>query len=230
MLGDLCTMIVTIDGPAGSGKSTTAQAVARRLGFRHLDSGAFYRALTLAALRAGVSPEIWDSLEMQELAALAVSAKPDAEGFRLLVDGQDVATRLRSPEVNANVSRMARVPAVRRWLMDRLRGAAENCDLVADGRDMGTVVFPHAEVKVFLTADVGERATRRLVQQGEDHPRPAEIDAEVARLAERDRIDSERTVAPLRRAEDAIAIDNTSLTFDEQVEYIVALVRSRSRT
>ncbi len=220
-------MIVTIDGPAGSGKTTTAQAVARRLGFRHLDSGAFYRALTFAALRARIAPDHWDSLSMQELAALGVSARPDAEGFRLVVDGEDVTTRLRSAEVNAQVSRMARVPAVRRWLMDRLRGAADAGDLVADGRDMGTVVFPRADVKVYLVADIRKRAQRRLVQQGETNPQPTEVDAEVARLTERDRIDSERMLAPLRRADDAVAIDTTRLSFDEQVDRIASLVNQR---
>lgn len=219
-------MVVTIDGPAGSGKSTTAREVARRLGFRHLDSGAFYRALTLAALRAGIPVAQWDSLTLQQLSALGVTAVPSEEGHRLLVHGQDVSGAIRSPEVNAHVSAMARVPAVRQWLLDRLRAAAADGDLVADGRDMGTIVFPTAELKVFLTADLAARAERRLLQQGSTTP-TAEMEAEVRRLAERDRIDSERSAAPLRRPPDATVIDTTSLSFDEQVDRIVGLVRGR---
>lgn len=219
-------MIVTIDGPAGSGKSTTAREVARRLGFRHLDSGAFYRALTLAALRAGIPIAQWDSLTLPQLSALAVTAVPSEEGHRLLVHGHDVSGAIRSPEVNASVSAMARVPAVRQWLLDRLRAAASGADLVADGRDMGTIVFPDAEVKVFLTADLTARAARRLLQQGSATP-AADIEAEVRRLAERDRIDSERSAAPLRRPPDATVIDTTALSFDEQVDRIVELVHGR---
>lgn len=221
-------MIIAIDGPAGSGKSTTAQEVARRLGFRHLDSGAFYRALTYAALRVGIPVDSWDTLSREELDALGVRAEPADSGFRLLVDGRDVTPEIRSPEVNAHVSRMARVPAVRDWLLGRLRDAARGVDLVADGRDIGTVVFPDAELKVFLFADPVVRARRRLAQNGIEEPDPATLAAEVERLRERDRMDSEREVAPLRMAEDAIPVDTTSLTFDEQVERIVRLARSRS--
>ena len=206
-------MIIAIDGPAGSGKSTTAQEVARRLGFRHLDSGAFYRALTYAALRAGIPVDSWDTLSREELDALGVRAEPADSGFRLLVDGRDVTPEIRSPEVNAHVSRMARVPAVRDWLLGRLRDAARGVDLVADGRDI---------------ADPVVRARRRLAQNGIEEPDPATLAAEVERLRERDRMDSEREVAPLRMAEDAIPVDTTSLTFDEQVERIVRLARSRS--
>jgi cytidylate kinase len=219
-------VIVTIDGPAGSGKSTTARAVARRLGFRHLDSGAFYRALTLAALRAGIPVAHWNALTLPQLSALGVTAHASGEGHRLLVHGQDVSDAIRSPDVNASVSAMARVPAVRQWLLDRLRAAGAGVDLVADGRDMGTIVFPDAEVKIFLTADLAARAERRLLQQGSATP-AAEIEAELRRLAERDRIDSERAAAPLRRPRDATVIDTTLLSFDEQVDRIVGLVRSR---
>lgn len=220
-------MIVTIDGPAGSGKSTTARDVARRLGFRHLDSGAFYRALTLAACRAGIDPTRWDGLTRAELDSLAVSASAADGGYRMLISGDDVSAAIRSPEVNALVSRMARVPAVRSWLLGRLRAAADTGDLVADGRDMGTVVFPRAEVKVYLTADLPARARRRLLQQARSEPDDSAIEAEIRRLAERDRLDSERAVAPLRPAADAIAVDTTHLSFDEQVDRIVEIVRGR---
>lgn len=220
-------MIVTIDGPAGSGKSTTARAVAERLGFRHLDSGAFYRALTFAALRAGIPAERWPALKPAALDALAVHARPAAEGWQLFAGQDDVTAHIRSPEVNAHVSLMARVPAVRAWLLGRLRAAADHADLVTDGRDMGTVVFPAAELKVFLVADPRERARRRLLEQGTSAPSAAQVDAEVARLLERDRIDSSRDVAPLLKPPDAVVIDTSALSFEEQVEAVVALAHAR---
>ncbi len=220
-------MILTIDGPAGSGKSSTARAVARRLGFRHLDSGAFYRALTLAVLEAGLQPETWEGLDGPGLDALDVAGRPGPDGFRLFIGTRDVTDALRDDRVNRHVSSIARVPAVRRWLLDRLRDAGRGVDLVADGRDMGTVVFPDADVKVYLVADPNERARRRLAERGIEQPDRAAIESEAARLQDRDRADSERPVAPLRRAAGAVEIDTTDLTFGAQVEAIVELVRSR---
>lgn len=221
-------MIVAIDGPAGSGKSTTARAVADRLGFRHLDSGAFYRAITLAALRARIPPDRWPAFSADELDRFGVHAQPAEDGgLRLYAGDEDITSQLRSGEVNANVSRMAELPAVREWLFDRLRSVAERTDLVADGRDMGTVVFPDAKLKVFLTAELPERARRRLKQGGRTDIRPEDIDAEIRRIAERDRIDSEREHAPLQAATDAIVIDTTTLSFDEQVDRIIELARAR---
>lgn len=221
-------MIVAIDGPAGAGKSSTAREVARRLGFRHLDSGAFYRALTRAALDADVPEASWGSLDAAALDRLEVRARPGPEGFRLLAGDRDVTAAIRDEEVTRRVSHMARVPAVRDWLLGRLRDAARGVDLVADGRDMGTVVFPHAEVKVFLVADPAERARRRLAERGVPAPDAATLGAETVRLLERDRLDSERTVAPLRQADDAVLVDTTALSFEEQVAKIVSLVRAGS--
>lgn len=220
-------MIIAIDGPAGSGKSSTAKEVARRLGFRHLDSGAFYRALTLALLRTGTAPEEWAALEPAALDALDVHAVAAPEGFALMIGDEDVSAEIRGEEVTRYVSTVARVPAVRDWLLDRQRGAADGVDLVADGRDMGTVVFPAADVKVFLVADPVERARRRLRERGVDHPDAAALHAESERLQRRDAQDMERAVAPLRKAEDAIEIDTTRLDFTEQVERIVALADAR---
>jgi CMP/dCMP kinase len=217
-------VIIAIDGPAGSGKSSTAQAVARALGFRHLDSGAYYRALTLAAIRSGIPPAAWHELDADQLDAFAISAVPDGTGFRMRIGGADVGEEIRDAEVTARVSTMARVPAVRSWLLQALRAVAESTDLVADGRDIGTVVFPDAELKVFLVADPRERARRRLLQM----KLPAgssEIAAEVQRIEERDRSDSTRESAPLRQADDARVLDSTGLSFDEQVQRVVQWAR-----
>lgn len=222
-------MIIAIDGPAGSGKSSTARAVARRLGFRHLDSGAFYRALTFAALEAGIPVERWTELSAAELDRLGVNARPNGEfGFDLFLGDREVNEEIRLPEVNAHVSEMARLPAIREWLLTQLHEAARGNDIVIDGRDIGTVVFPGAELKVYLVADPEVRARRRLAEYGVTDPSPAELEAEVERLLGRDRRDSEREVAPLRKADDAILIDTTNLTFDDQVERIVDLARTRA--
>lgn len=220
-------MIITIDGPAGSGKSTTAKAVARALGFRHLDSGAFYRALTLAALRAGIEPARWPALTSAEVAGLGVEVEPAAGAFAMRIQGTAVDAELRTAEVTGLVSTMARVPAVRDWLLAHQRAAAQHGGLVTDGRDMGTVVFPDADLKIYLTAAPAERALRRLRQEGVAEPDAAALAAETARLGERDRVDSERPVAPLRPAEDAVALDTTGLDFAGQVAAVVRLARER---
>jgi cytidylate kinase len=220
-------IIIALDGPAGSGKSSTARAVAERLGYRHLDSGAFYRAITYAALRAGIDPERWPSLSPGELDRLNVHGHAVGRGYSLTVDGADVGVEIRSPEVNGHVSRMAAVPAVREWLMDALREAGASGGLVADGRDIGTVVFPDAELKAYLVCEPAERARRRLREQGGDDVADENVVAEAARLTARDEIDSTRAVAPLSQAGDAVLIDTTRLEFAEQVEAVVRLARER---
>ena len=217
--------IVTVDGPAGSGKSTTAREVARRLGYRHLDSGALYRALTYALLRRGVGPDRWPALTLDDLTELDVSVEP--AGARLLVrfEGRVLSSELRTPAVTARVSELAGYPQVRRWLLAVQRKAGENGGLVADGRDMGTVVFPDADIKVFLTADVTERAKRRLAEQGFPFDDPLRLADERELIAERDRRDSERPLSPLVRPVGAVALDTTDLGFEEQVQSIVDLVR-----
>jgi CMP/dCMP kinase len=218
-------MIIAIDGPAGSGKSSTARAVARRLRFRHLDSGAFYRAITCAAMKRGLPASDWPGLSAKQLEDLHVEGRASGRGFRMFIDGADASRDIRQADVNANVSAMARVPAVRDWLLDTLRAAARGHDLVADGRDMGTVVFPGAELKVFLVADPAERARRRLLQMGLPTD-DASLDAEMRRIEERDRADASRAAAPLRQADDARVLDTTGLSFDEQVDRIVAWARA----
>lgn len=219
--------IVTLDGPAGSGKSTTAREVARRLGFRHLDSGALYRALTWSLLEEGIPPERWDALSVAELGDVDVRVRPTPEDLyishrdRALGDGE-----LRSPRVTRHVSHLARLPAVRERLLGLQREAGRSGRLVAEGRDMGTVVFPHAEVKVFLVAELEERARRRLADQGREDPGPGEIRDEAGRIRQRDRQDEEREHSPLRRPDDALVLDTTELSFEEQVEAVLARVRA----
>lgn len=222
-------MIIAIDGPAGSGKSSTAKAVASRLGFRHLDSGAFYRALTFAALDRGLAVESWAELDGETLASLGVHTEPGGQGFDFFIGDRSITDDIRSADVNAHVSDMAAIPAVRTWLMDQLRAAADTSDLVADGRDIGTVVFPNADVKVFLIAQSETRAKRRLAEMGNVEPTYIDIQNEVDRLGKRDRMDSQRATAPLKQAPDAIVIDTTALDFEEQVDKIVQFAERARR-
>jgi len=218
-------LIVTIDGPAGSGKSSTARSVAARLHFRHLDSGAFYRALTWAVLDAAIPRSTWTALSSEQLDGLQVRGQPAEPGYRMFAGGRDITELIRSAQVNAHVSAIAALPAVRNWLLGRLRSAARGVDLVADGRDMGTVVFPEADLKFYLIAEAAVRARRRLLESGQDPDTHGSLQAEIARIAARDQADSTRSVAPLCRPEGAIDLDTTDLTFDEQVTKIVHLVR-----
>jgi cytidylate kinase len=217
-------VIIAIDGPAGSGKSTTARAVAERLGFLHLDSGAWYRALTLAALAEGIPEADWEALEEADVEALGVEG--DFRDGSLAMSRQGSAIddeELRGADVTARVSRMASVPVVRSWLLERQRELARSCDVVVDGRDIGTVVFPNAELKIYLDARPGVRARRRLAQRGEDLGTEAAVRREAARLEARDHTDAGRAIAPLRRAADAVLVDTSDLTFEEQVDAIVSL-------
>lgn len=224
-------LVVAIDGSAGSGKSTTAAAVAARLGFRHLDSGAIYRAVTLGLLEAGPGEETLEQVMPQELASLAIEVKWRDGRMEVWAFGTQVREEaLRSDRVTALVSRVSAIPAVRACLLELQRSAAAGPGLVAEGRDMGSVVFPGAQVKVYLDADPRERARRRILQRGNRLPDPAEIETEARRLRERDRRDSSRSVAPLRRAEDAVVIDTTGLEPCEQIERIAGLAREARRT
>jgi cytidylate kinase len=228
------TRVITIDGPAASGKSSTAALVARELGWAHLDSGALYRAITLAVIDS-LGDGGWgtgDGWSPQRIVALAeelpVRLALVGDVFRAEVAGVDVAEAIRAERVTRHVSRIAALPEVRGWANARQRAAVAACGagVVVDGRDIGTVVFPNAPLKVFLTASPGERARRRLAQKGR------ESDAEALRresdaLAARDQADSSRPVAPLRPAPDAVVLDTTGLTLEGQVERIVALARER---
>jgi cytidylate kinase len=225
----MASHVIAIDGPSASGKSTTARAVARALGFAHLDSGALYRGVTLVSFReaarraAPLEPEsILRAAEDRGLTLL-----PDGAGFTTYLEGEPVDDAIRSTEVTAGVSAVSAVPIVREWVNSYLRSVVRaGSDVVVDGRDIGTVVFPEADLKIFLTATPEARATRRIEQRGAAVD-PDRLRHEAEALAARDLADSTRAVAPLRRADDAIDIDTTTLTFEEQVDRIVALARKR---
>ncbi len=217
-------MIIAIDGPAASGKSSTAKWVAERLGYRHVDSGALYRAVTAAALRRGSDPERWtedDLLDVVESIALV----PRDTSFAPVLAGADAEEELRGSDVTQHVSRVASMPRIRNWVNEQVRRTSQDYDVVVDGRDIGTVVFPSAHLKVFLVADPWERARRRLIQQFGRAATDTEIAAETERLVHRDALDATQTV----QAKDAILIDTTYLTQEEQVERIVALARAVTR-
>ena len=238
--------VVAIDGPAASGKSSTASLVARRLGWAHLDSGALYRAITLAVLdtfgetageKAGGggkgNGEAWGPQQIIALAEdLPVRLVLVGDVFRPEVAGVDVAQAIRTQRVTQRVSEIAAIPEVRHWVNVQQREAVEGHPrgVVVDGRDIGTVVFPDAPLKVFLTASPEERARRRLAERrggagsgGGD----AELRQEAAVLEARDRADSTRAVAPLRTAADAEVLDTTRLSLEQQVQAVVALARTR---
>ena len=213
-------MIITIDGPAGAGKSTVARALARRLGFRYLDTGAMYRAVALAGMRSGVD---WD--RPQELSQLVGQLKIQLSGDRILLNGEDVTGAVRSVEVTALTRFAADNPTVRERLVELQRLAAGNGDLVTEGRDQGTVVFPHAEWKIFLTASAEERAKRRLGElagRGESKS----LDEVLVDITRRDRQDEQRAVGPLARAADAVTVSTDGMTIEEVVGQIELMIRA----
>ena len=217
--------VVTLDGPAGSGKSTTAREVARRLGLRHLDSGALYRALTFALLDAGVPEARWSALGVEDLRALGVELLATDGGFEVRAAGRGLTSELRSAAVTGRVAKLAGLPAARACLLDLQRGAGARGSLVADGRDMGTVVFPDADLKIYLVADLEERARRWLREGGSEDPGGSRLAEQVGAISDRDRLDSAREISPLRKPEGAVEIDTTRLSFEEQVSAVVELVR-----
>ncbi len=214
-------VVIAIDGPAASGKSSTAQWVAERLGYRHVDSGSLYRAATAAQLRHKALAATWTEQDVLD-AAQSVSLEAAATSFVPRIAGRPADDDIRGPEVTKHVSQVARMPAVRSWVNALVRRAAAAHDVVVDGRDMGTVVFPDADLKVFLVADPWERARRRLMQLLQRRPTDEEIAEETDRIVQRDGRDATQTV----QAADAVLIDTTYLTQQEQVDRIVALAKA----
>jgi cytidylate kinase len=212
--------IVAIDGVSGSGKSSTAKAVAKDLQILHLDTGAMYRAITFLALKSEVGPD-----QAEALAALTTHVDIDLdEKGRLRIDGMDLSKEIRSPEVNGAVSDYAKVPQVREILVGIQRRIGSRRSLVAEGRDMGTVVFPEAQFKFFMWASPEVRATRRVIEL-EAMGMTVDYDEVLKNLADRDAKDSSRDHSPLLKAKDAIEIDTSRLTFPEQVAIITSHVR-----
>ncbi len=214
-------LVIAIDGPAASGKSSTAQWVAQRLSVHHVDSGAFYRAITLLALASGVPPEQW-APEALLAEAHRITWRLTERSVLPLVDGQVHDDAMRDAPVTRQVSRVAQMAPVRQWVNEQVRSAGAATDVVVDGRDIGTAVFPDAALKVFLIADPWERARRRLIQRLGRRPNDAEIAEETEALVARDALDAAQS-APAR---DAITIDTTTVTQEEQVERIVALAKA----
>lgn len=212
-------VIIAIDGPAGSGKSTTAKLVAQILGFIFLDTGAMYRAIALKALQAGVQVENAGAIcKLAEIAELDLAYKN--QQLYVFLDGQDVTDAIRQPEVTAMVVAVAAIPGVRKTLREKQRQLGYSQDAVVEGRDMGTVVFPDADLKIYLTASIEERAQRRYLQLEEKH---IETDINELRQAiqQRDQQDATRAEAPLKKAADAIELDTSNLSIEEQVTFIL---------
>lgn len=214
-------LVVAIDGPAGAGKSTIAKLAAEKLGYAYIDTGAMYRSVAWKFLQTG---EAFDEAFICKLSQeMVIEFKPEASVNRVFVDGTEVTTAIRSAEVTANVSRVAAIGAVREAMVDQQRRMGEAGGVLMDGRDIGTVVFPNADVKIFLTATVEERAMRRykeLVAKGEQ----VDLTQLQADIASRDKQDMEREISPLRQAEDAIYLDTSDMNIDEVTSYILNLV------
>jgi len=211
--------VIAIDGPAASGKSSTAQMVGEKLGYLHIDSGSLYRAATAATLRKTKEASRWSEDDVLT-ASRGVELRSARTSFYPALDGEGIEEEIRGADVTRHVSRVAQMPRVREWVNDMVRAAAAGRNVVVDGRDMGTVVFPRADLKIFLTADSRERAARRLRQRGTPTSEQMIVD-ETKRINERDARDARQTVP----APDAILIDTTSLTQQEQVERIVTLAK-----
>jgi len=217
-------VIVAIDGPAGAGKSTLARRIAERLGFVYINTGAMYRAIALWALRLGT--DLSDMHRLEELAKQARIELASGEG-RVLLNGEDITQAIEKPEVSEAASKVSAVPGVRRALLKIQRSVAENNSVVMEGRDIGSVVFPEAQVKIFLDADPKERARRRALQLRKAG-RTANMQAVAGELNRRDKRDRNRAEAPLLQAPDAELVDTTGLSLEQVEEKILRIVRART--
>ena len=214
-------LIVAIDGPSGAGKGTVARAVASRLGYRHIDTGAMYRAIAWKALQQGA-----DIADETAVARIGERAAFDLEQGRVVIDGHDVAAAIRTPDIDRAAAAVARHPSVRRVLVARQRAFGEGGGIVMEGRDIGTVVFPDADVKLYLDASPDERARRRAADPAHASSKTAQLAEVATALAERDRSDSTRAVSPLIVAADAVVIDTTGVPIEGVIERVLALVTS----
>lgn len=217
---------VAIDGPSGAGKSTVARAAAARLGYVYVDTGAMYRAIGLAVCRRGIAEEDTAGIiaVLPEI-RLAITYQNGAQ--HVVLNGEDVSEAIRTPEIARYASKVSAVPAVRQFLLDVQRGMAENGNILMDGRDIGTVILPQAQVKIFLTASVEARAERRyleLCEKGQAVTR----EQVAADIAERDRQDMTRAIAPLRQAEDAVLLDTSALTLEESIQAVLRIIQEKT--
>ena len=215
---------VAIDGPAGAGKSTIAKAVSKKLGYIYIDTGALYRTVGLNALRLGVDIQNDEEVSSTLTDELSVELKFVDGEQRMFLNGEDVSLAIRSPEASMAASRVSAVPAVRKYLFDLQKNLAKSNNCIMDGRDIGTVVLPDADVKIFLTASPEARALRRhkeLIEKGMD----ASYDDVLADMIKRDYDDSHRAIAPLKQADDAVLCDTSELTLDQSVELIIETIR-----
>lgn len=217
-------IVVAIDGPAGAGKSTIARRVAERLGFTYINTGAMYRAVALWALRLGT--ELSDMHRLEQLAKEA-RLELSSGGSRVVLNGEDVTEEIRSPEVTEAASKVSAVPAVRRALLGLQRKMAEETSVVMEGRDIGTVVFPDAQVKIFLDADPHERARRRTLELKKSGT-PGNSDTVAAEMQERDRRDRTRAEAPLVQPADAQLVETTGLNIEQVEEAVLKVIRART--
>lgn len=219
-------MLIVIDGPAGAGKSSTAKAVARKAGIDYIDSGALYRGFTLLYVMNGQNKSKFFDIIGEDI----LSFKFYRDESKVFINGKDLTEKLRSEEVSSNVSAIAALPEVREKVSAYLKKAAVSRNCIAEGRDLGTEVFPNADIKFFLTADINERALRRQKEMAAELGAP-DLNKVRENLISRDFMDSNRKAAPLRKAADAITIDTTKTTFDEQVDIILtAIEKNKSKT
>lgn len=212
-------IVVAIDGPSGTGKSTTARILAEKLGFLYIDSGAMYRAVTYELIRNKVNPT-----DMKRIIEITTNSNMTFDGEEFLLNGKNVTKEIRSIEVTSKVSNVSAIKDIRKILVDKQRAYAKENDIVMDGRDIGTVVFPDAKFKFFLVCDLKVRAVRRR-QDFMDHGSRIPLEKIMVELKKRDEIDSSRKESPLRKAKDAIEIDTTNMIIEEQVDCLIRKVR-----
>ena len=216
---------IAIDGPAGAGKSSIAKEAARRLGFVYVDTGALYRTVALSALNQGVDLENSDAV-IASLDGTDIRLAFEDGTQKVLLNGQDVSDSIRTEQVSAGASKVSAIPAVREFLFGLQKNIAASCDCLMDGRDIGTVVLPDADLKIFLTASPEERARRRY-EQNRERGMEADYDAILAEVNQRDYQDTHREIAPLRQAGDAVLLDSTHMSFQEVVDRLLQLVEEK---